>query len=144
MKYSVEDIINFLEDAWGDAKTMHPESDIFNELGIDGDDTDDIIHGYAKKFNVDMSGYLWYFHSGDEATAGNPFKSFPFGRLGGRIPITPQMLADFANKGFWDVDYPNHEFPFKESTATNVARYVMLALIGGLVLFFILYNYTRS
>lgn len=105
-RYTTDDITDYLEEVWGDAKTLHPDADILDELGITGSDTDAIISGYAKRFNVDLSGYLWYFHTESEAAVANSFYVAPYEKLGGRIPITLQMLVDFAHKGFWDITYP--------------------------------------
>jgi len=85
-------------------------SDIVNDLRITRDDLHDLMQLYAVKFNVNMNNYLWYFHTTEE---GDPFS------LGGlifpppykkvkRIPLTPNMLLDYAKKGNWELKYPEH------------------------------------
>lgn len=58
-----------------------------------------------------MDRYLWYFHATEEGF--NPISFIiksPDKRVN-RIPITPLMLADFANSKVWDIDYPPHKLP---------------------------------
>lgn len=45
---------------------VEPNSDIFGELGIIGDDFRELIEQDAKQFYVNMTGYLWYFHADGE------------------------------------------------------------------------------
>lgn len=141
---TLNNITDFLRPYFIQQNSINTDADIFDELGITGDDTSDFLEAYSTKFNVDMADYLWYFHTEEETGVINPFYSAPYEKLGGCISITPRMLADFANKGFWDVKYPEHEFPVKESIATNVARYVIVLLIAGLLFFFAWYNYLKS
>ena len=61
MKTTEEEIIEFLkEETFEDEIT--PETDVFNDCGVSGDDCDELLNAYQKKYNVDMSEYLWYFH----------------------------------------------------------------------------------
>jgi len=92
---------------------IKPDTDIFNELGCTGDDFHELIEAYQKKFFVDMTGYLWYFHADEEGgsfSIGSIFSKPPYERVK-RIPITPQMLTDFANIGKWEIKYPEHKLP---------------------------------
>ncbi len=55
-----------------------------------------------------MTSYLWYFHSDVEGgwnSFGRSFFDLPYKQVK-RIPVTPVMLADFARKGKWDIQYP--------------------------------------
>lgn len=110
-KITEEEIIQFLkEETYED--TITSETDIFNECGISGDDSHELIEKYQMKYNVDMSTYLWYFHCDEEGTnfiTGMFFKP-PYKRVT-RIPITPKMLTDFANSKIWKIDYPEHKLP---------------------------------
>jgi hypothetical protein len=80
-------------------------------IGVYGDDMDDLLAGYAKRYGVDLSRYLWYFHTGEEGfNIGGLF--FPPPNAGVRtIPITLGMLREFAELGRWAVEYPSHELP---------------------------------
>lgn len=104
------EIKNFFEKEWGDTEELLPDSDILGELGITGDDTDELLWKYAELYSVDMQGYLWYFHTEEEGV--RFFPTHPYERLGGKIPITLNLLADFANKGKWDYPYPEHDASF--------------------------------
>jgi len=106
-----EEIIQFLkEETYEDSITS--DTDIFNECGISGDDSHELIEKYQMKYGVDMSTYLWYFHCDEEGSTfitGMFFKP-PYKRVT-RIPITPKMLTDFANSKIWKIDYPEHKLP---------------------------------
>jgi hypothetical protein len=68
---------------------------------------------YANIFNVDMSGYLWYFHADEEGgwnSFGSLFFQPPYRRVK-HIPVTPALLLEMANKGRWDIQYPAHQLP---------------------------------
>jgi Protein of unknown function (DUF1493) len=106
-----EEIIHFLKEETYEEE-ITSETDIFNECGISGDDSHELIEKYQMKYNVDMSNYLWYFHCDEEGSTfitGMFFKP-PYKRVT-RIPITPKMLTDFANSKIWKIDYPEHKLP---------------------------------
>lgn len=104
------EIIDFIKDLAGTDK-IEPGSDIF-EIGMVGDDFDEMIEKYSKKYSVNMTDYLWYFHTDEEGSTslGRLFFDPPYKRVK-RIPVTPTMLADFANKGQWKIQYPDHQLP---------------------------------
>lgn len=88
-----------------------PESDIFNDFNCTGDDCDELMNEYSKKFNVKMDEYLWYFHHDEEGrwtNIGGYIYAPPYERVT-RIPITPTILCDFANTGKWEIKYPEHK-----------------------------------
>ncbi|WP_304200682.1 DUF1493 family protein [Flavobacterium alvei] len=110
-KITEEEIIQFLKEETYE-EVITSETDIFNECGISGDDSHELIEKYQIKYNVDMSNYLWYFHCDEEGSTfitGMFFKP-PYKRVT-RIPITPKMLTDFANSKIWKIDYPEHKLP---------------------------------
>jgi hypothetical protein len=104
------EIIEFIKDLAG-TDEIEPDSDIF-EIGMVGDDFHEMIEKYAKKYSVNMTSYLWYFHTDEEGfgSLGGLFFDPPYKRVK-RIPVTPAMLADFANKGQWVIQYPDHKIP---------------------------------
>ncbi len=126
--YTVDEIIDFLTDLAGTDK-INSDSDIFNDVGMVGDDFHEMIEKYSKKYSVDMSGYLWYFHADEEGSSsiGGAFFTPPYERVK-RIPVTPLMLTNFANQRKWNIQYPEHTLPKK--------RYDLLVntIIVGLVL----------
>ncbi|WP_437125369.1 DUF1493 family protein [Flavobacterium enshiense] len=107
----ITEILEFVKEFTG-ADNVTEESDIETEIGCYGDDFDELIEKYSKKFNVDVSSYLWYFHTGEEASfnIGSIF-SKPPNELVKRIPVTPKMLLEFSEKGKWDIKYPMHKIP---------------------------------
>jgi hypothetical protein len=105
-------ILKFVRDQTGSDEVFE-NSDIAEDLGVDGDDFDELINNFAKKFNVDISPCLWYFHFTEEGnwnSIGGAFFSSPDKRVK-RIPVTPSMLFEFARKGKWDIQYPEHQLP---------------------------------
>lgn len=110
--YSIENIIDFVKDA-SCVDIVTADSEIGIGLGLRGDDFDEFIDKFSSKFHVDMSEYLWYFHAEEEGgwnSIGGFFFDPPYKRVK-RIPVTVSMLFDFANKGKWDITYPEHKLP---------------------------------
>ena len=108
--YSLDDIIEFIKEQTA-AKKVSTNDDLLNDLGCSGDDHHELMEDYSKKFNVDMSTYLWYFHADEEGQSfGSVFFKPPYTRVK-HIPVTPQILLEFANKGKWDIKYPEHALP---------------------------------
>lgn len=107
------EIIKFLEELSG-YDDIQPHTDIYKDVGMVGDDFHEMIETFAKHYSVDMSNYLWYFHADEEgiSSIGSLFFKPPYNRVK-RIPITPQMLTDFANSSKWEISYPPHSIPAK-------------------------------
>lgn len=107
-----DEIILFVKDhAAVGGENINLDTDIFDELGCVGDDFHELIEKYTQRYSVDMSGYLWYFHSDEEGqNYGGVFFNPPYNRVK-RIPVTPRMLTDFANQEKWNLDYPSHKLP---------------------------------
>ena len=135
-EYKTDDIIAFLIDLSGTDR-VKPDSDINDEIGMYGDDFDEMIEKFGEKFSVDISDYLWYFHSEEEGfiSLGGIFFKPPNQRVN-RIPITPAMLTEFANLGCWNISYPPHKLPkYRIDIIINTAVTVLFVLffIIGLV-----------
>lgn len=112
MKYSTNNLIDFIKDLSG-TDDVQADSDIFNDMGMVGDDFHEMIEKYAAKYSVEMNDYLWYFHADEEGQSiGGQFVTPPYDRVK-RIPVTPGMLTNFANKGKWGIQYPEHNLPKK-------------------------------
>lgn len=108
--YSQQEIIEFIKEKSG-IDELNSNDDLFRDHGICGDDFGELMTSYQDKYCVDMSGYIWYFHSDEEGyNIGGLSFDPPYKRVA-RIPITPKMLTDFANKGRWDIEYPSHRIP---------------------------------
>ncbi len=114
MTYTFIDIKKFLEDQVGcDDEEITESCDIVNDLGCYGDDFFELMFDFSKKFNVDMTPYLWYFHTKEEGNSiGGVFFRPPNKRVI-RIPVTPKVLVECACAGKWIIIYPEHELPKK-------------------------------
>lgn len=92
---------------------VNENDDLANDLGIDGDDYDEFISKYATKYRVDISSFLWYFHYSEEGSwnsIGGAFFKSP-DKTVKHIPVSPLMLSEFAKKGKWEIQYPEHKLP---------------------------------
>ncbi|WP_417266103.1 DUF1493 family protein [Brumimicrobium sp.] len=127
----INEIRNFLEDYSG-VHADDPDMDIFKDMGIVGDDFHEMIEKYSEQYDVDMSGYLWYFHTDEEGNnfVGNFIKP-PNDRVK-RIPVTPKMLSDFIETKKWQVEYPEHVIP-KRRTDLLINQVIVIALLVGLI-----------
>ncbi|MBK7307659.1 MAG: DUF1493 family protein [Chitinophagaceae bacterium] len=123
------EIIEFLKDRTG-TDVVTENSDIANDLGVDGDDYDELISEFSKKYSVDISSFLWYFHCSEEGSwnsiGGSFFKS-PDKRVT-HIPVTPIMLAEFTKVGKWNLQYPEHSVP-KRRYDIVIYQFLILAII---------------
>ncbi|MEM7526265.1 MAG: DUF1493 family protein [Pseudomonadota bacterium] len=107
------------------------KDDLLTDYRLDGDDAFEFIEGYAKRFDVDLSGYWHIFHHHDEGyhlrmilRLGDPCRRVQ------RIPVSVTMLRRFANEGRWEIDYPRAEGEAAEDHAGRERRWV-----NGLSLF---------
>lgn len=119
MAFTFIDIKSFLEGNTGcDEDEIIESCDIVKDLGCYGDDFDELMVEYSKMFNVDMTSYLWYFHTKEEGNSfGGVFLKPPNERVK-RIPVTPTVLVDSANAGKWIISYPEHTLPKKRYDLT--------------------------
>lgn len=138
---TIEEIIIFIEKIQDINKAkIHPNSDLSSDLGIEGDDFFELEEQFAKQFNVDMSGYLWYFHHGEEGGfhLGGIFFKPPYKRVS-HIPVTPLVLLEAANHRKWPIKYPDHHLPAKRyDIYINLYIAVLIILLGALLA---LYNF---
>jgi len=107
------EIIEFVKKNTG-LKNIANDTDIFDR-GVGGDDFHELIEGFAKTYSVDMTNYLWYFHADEEGgkvSIGGLFFDPPYKKVQ-RIPVTPLLLTEFANKGKWEIEYPKHQISKK-------------------------------
>jgi hypothetical protein len=110
---TVDEIMEFVGECTG-AKTIQPDSDIEDDLDCTGDDFSELMEDFSDKYSVDMSTYLWYFHADEEVfiNLGRWLFLNPYDRVE-KISVTPALLAECANKGKWDIQYPEHKLPEK-------------------------------
>lgn len=112
------------------AEEVLPDADIEKDLGCTGDDFFELMDAYAKRFNVDMSGFHWYFHTHDEsmATVGM-FTGYPPSVQVERIPVTLNLLIEMAGRGKWSVIYPPHTLKPRYTRLEKVMRWLFLAAL---------------
>ncbi|HKX87443.1 MAG TPA: DUF1493 family protein, partial [Flavobacterium sp.] len=104
------EIIAFVKEETG-CETVFDYSDIDRDIGCTGDDFSELMEKFSKIYEVDMNSYLWYFHHYEEGNGlGSSFFRAP-NELVDHIPVTPKLLCEFAQKGKWDLIYPEHELP---------------------------------
>lgn len=112
LMHSQEQIDSFISEKTS-IDELGPNDDLLNDQGVGGDGFHELIEEYAKLFNVDMTGYLWYFHADEEGVGisiGGIFFKAPYERVT-HISVTPALLLEMANKGRWDLHYPSHKLP---------------------------------
>jgi len=136
MRYTLDitEIIHFVAiESGAKIDIIHANTDIVDELGFVGDDFHELMTSYSNKYQVNMDEYLWYFHSEDEGLNiwSFIFKS-PSAKVN-RIPVTPEMLLNFAVKSKWQVVYPEHKVPTNRNDIT-CSNALWLVLIIGLCL----------
>jgi hypothetical protein len=103
--------MSLLREFWPGARDLNHDDDIFDALGIYGDDAFDLMEAYSARFGVEVSDYRWYFHHGEEGS--NPGALFfhpPYARVK-RIPITLDVLAEGIERKHWPLQYPDHQLP---------------------------------
>lgn len=106
-----QEIVDFIIKEYWETK-LTSDSDVFSEVGIDGDDCDEFLQKYSEKYSVDMNDFLWYFHYQQEGNLniGSLFFKNPNQRVK-EIAITPKILTEFANSKKWKIEYPQHKLP---------------------------------
>lgn len=105
-------IVKFLVARTGcTAREIHGGTDLGMDLGVHGDDYVELMAEYSSRFDVDMAGYLWYFHHREEGSnLGGLFFRPPHRRVK-YIPVTPEMLLKYALERRWNLEYPEHRVP---------------------------------
>ena len=109
---TLEQIASFVREQTGASAPLAATTDLHADLGVDGDDMCELISEYSRRFAVNIAGYRWYFHCGEEGLPllGWLFFPPPYRRVE-RIPITPAMLHQYAIEHRWSLDYPPHTLP---------------------------------
>jgi hypothetical protein len=129
---SFEEIAAFVRHQTGCREEVRPETSLQDDVGVYGDDMDDFLAAYAHRFAVDLSEYLWYFHTGEEGflSIGGLIVPPPNARVD-EIPITVSMLKEYSDRGRWAVEYPPHQLPKgRPDLRINQAFGIVLALLA--------------
>jgi hypothetical protein len=129
--YSFEEIKSFIVDKTGcEENEVTSNCDLMDDLGCSGDDFDELIDDYAKRYKVNMGNYLWYFHTDEEGhsnSIGRVFFKAPYERVK-HIPVTPTLLLESANEGKWLLTYPEHKLP-KRRYDISINQVMVLLII---------------
>lgn len=130
---TIDDIFSFLEKSQGVQRTeIFPGSDLCEDLGIEGNDFFELEEEFARDFDVDMTGYLWYFHHGEEGwNLGGIFFPAPYQRVE-HIAVTPAILLEAANAKRWPIAYPPHSLPSRryDIDINRAFMYLLFGLLG--------------
>jgi hypothetical protein len=90
---------------------LSEETDLHGDLRMLEPDLDEFLVDFAERFRVDLSGFLWYFHTDEDGVSpGRLFFRAPQDRVT-RIPLRLALLYHAAEIGRWPVDYPEHSLP---------------------------------
>ncbi|MCB0699128.1 MAG: DUF1493 family protein [Chitinophagales bacterium] len=139
--HTLDEIIQFVE-KHACIKNVQPTDDLPEKHGIYGDDWHELLDVYAEKYQVNCESYLWYFHTGEEGMniPGKLLFKTPDMRVE-HIAVTPEMLLDFANKGKWGIDYPEHHIPKERNDLVvndlSLVIFIILAVLISLIIGYI-------
>ena len=127
---TTNEIIDFVKENLG-LDNVTDNTDIFDNR-LFGDEFHELIEKFAETYSVDMTNYLWYFHA-DEGyfSFGSLFFEPPNKRVN-RIPVTPLLLTEFANKGKWNIEYPEHKIP-KRRYDTLINQISVVAIVVWII-----------
>jgi hypothetical protein len=129
---SFEEISSLVKYHTAYKKPITAETRIVEDTGCYGDDLEELLLEYSEKFQVDMSSYLWYFHTREEGYLN--FGALIFrtpDKYVGRISITAGMLKEFADKKIWAVNYPEHKIPSQRLDIQLTWIVISLLLLYG-------------
>ncbi|HEX5051134.1 MAG TPA: DUF1493 family protein [Planctomycetota bacterium] len=107
----VEEINALVQKYAGPRTPLSAETDLFGDLKLLVPDLDELLHEFKDRFHVDLSAFLWYFHTDEDVVSpGRLFFDAPQDRVT-RIPLRLDLLYRAAELGRWPVDYPEHSLP---------------------------------
>jgi acyl carrier protein len=85
-------------------KKLTMESRLLQDLGVDGDDADELINAYAEEFGVDMASFRFSTHFRSEPSLLRLLSFLPsqkHERITTKVPITLRDLAEGATFRCW-------------------------------------------
>ena len=126
-------VLEFLKDAWDWTRPLSDDEDLFDALGIDGDEGTDFMEAFVARFDVDATDYRWYFHHADEGWNFGALFYEPIYRRFGRIPITVAVLTEAVRTRRWPIAYPDHRLPGRRWDILINQLFVVVVLIGLVV-----------
>ena len=101
-------IVALAADCFGVPPSQIDRSDLLGIVGEDGKAANRFMNLYALRFGVNMSRYKWWFHHRDEGVFATPMVARDSEGRDIHIPLSAGMLAGFAERRRWELDYPPH------------------------------------
>ncbi|MBQ9578073.1 MAG: DUF1493 family protein [Ottowia sp.] len=102
---STEDVIALIaEETALSPERIQPQHSLNFDLGVDGDDAEELLLAYREKFLVDMSGFDFHRYFDEESHALSLFLLLWRLLAGGEKPKEPLFVRDLlraAQLGFW-------------------------------------------
>ncbi len=111
MDESRRELAAFIERVRDQQTDFPDDADLFDGLGIDGDDAFEFMEAFSKSFSVDLTGYRWYFHHAEEGWNYGGLIFAPPNRRVKAIPITKAILLEAIRTKAWPLRYPEHRLP---------------------------------
>jgi hypothetical protein len=128
-------VAEFVNEFCRTTETLPRDADIFEHLRISGDDVSEFLERFAARFDIDMRGYLWYFHQDEEFSLNFGALIFkPPSERVERIPITPAVLSEAIDTKHWPIVYPGHHLPkVRWDIVFNIPIGLLLLLLLALI-----------
>ena len=102
------EIVGLAAEVSGQPRARIDRVDLLSSAGLEGKMASRFLQLYAVRFRVDLRGYRWWFHHRDHGVFAMPLVALDSAGREIRIPLTAEMLANFAESGRWQIDYPPH------------------------------------
>jgi hypothetical protein len=109
------DIVRLAAEAFDVRERDVDRADVLATVGHEGRASKRFLKLYATRFGVNIASYKWWFHHRDDGVFAMPLVAVD--RQGNElhIPLAAGMLADFAGRGRWEVDYPPHRLALRSA-----------------------------
>ncbi len=109
------EIVGLAAEVTGRPRAGIDRDDLLGSDGFDGKAASRFVQTYAVRFRVDIRGYRWWFHHRDHGVFAMPLVALDHAGREIHIPLTAEMLAGFAERGRWDIDYPPHRLGLRSA-----------------------------
>ncbi len=109
------EIVGLAAEVSGQPRARIDRADLLGSAGLDGKAANRFLQIYAVRFRVDLRGYRWWFHHDDHGVLAMPLVALDREGREIRIPLSAEMLAEFAESGQWQIDYPPHRLGLRSA-----------------------------
>lgn len=107
------DIVRLAAEAFDERPERVDKADVLATVGHEGKASKRFLKLYAMRLGVNVSPYKWWFHHRDDGVLAMPLVAIDAGGDEIYIPLSAEMLAGFAERGRWDLDYPPHRLALR-------------------------------